>query len=77
MRIKNRIANAAHAFHFLKGGYRYIQHTEIRNYLTNLLNEGICLEPYLQTSRGETFANRITTTDDDARLDFKANGFLQ
>ena len=47
--------------------------------LANLLNE-VCddieVEPCLQTLQGETFANRTTTIDDDARLDITANGFF-
>ena len=45
----------------------------------NLLNE-VCddveVEPCLQTLQGEIFANRTTTTDDDARLDIKYNGLF-
>ena len=45
---------------------------------SNLLN-GVCVdvevEPCFQSLQGETFANRTTTIDDEARLDIKANGF--
>ena len=47
--------------------------------LANLLND-VCddveVEPCLQSLQGETFANRTTTVDDDARLDIKANCFF-
>ena len=48
-------------------------------YFTNLLNEvfnDVEIELCFQILQGETFANRSTTTDDDARLDIKAIGFL-
>ena len=49
-------------------------------FLPNLLNE-VCddveIEPCLQTLQGEAFANRTTTTDDEARLDIRANGLWE
>ena len=35
------------------------------------------LEPKLQPLEGESFDKKNTTTDDDARLDFKANGLWE
>ena len=71
--------NVAHALHCPKGGYTHIRHNDIRDSFANLLNE-VCddveVEPCLQSLQGETFANRTTTIDDDARLDIKANGFF-
>ena len=32
------------------------------------------IEPHLQSLQGESFDNRTTTTEDEARLDIKANG---
>ena len=32
-------------------------------------------KPCIQTLQGENFKNRSTTTDDDAKLNIKANGF--
>ena len=68
--------NVAHALHCPKG-YTNIRHNDIRDSFANLLNE-VCdcveVEPCLQCLQGETFANRTTTFDDDARLDIKANG---
>ena len=53
--------------------------TDICDSFANLLNE-VCddveVEPCLPSLQGETFANRTTTIDDDARLDIKANGFF-
>ena len=70
---------AAHAFHCPKAGYTHIRHNDIRDSIANLLNE-VCddveVEPCLQSLQVETFANRTTTIDDDARLDIKANGFF-
>ena len=71
--------NVAHTLHCPKGGYTHIRHNDIRDSFANLLNE-VCddveVEPCLQSLQGETFANRTTTIDDDARLDIKANGFF-
>ena len=57
-----------------KGGYTHNRHNDTRVSFVNLLIE-VCddveVEPCLQTLQGETFANRSTTTDDDARLDIK------
>ena len=35
------------------------------------------LEPILQPLHGETFANKSTTTEEEARLDIKANGLWE
>ena len=63
----------------VQGGYTHIRHNDIRDSFANLLNE-VCddfeVEPCLQSLEGETFANRTTTIDDDARLDIKANSFF-
>ena len=71
--------NVAHALHCSKGGYTHIRHDDIGDFFPNLLNE-VCddveVDACLQTMQGETFANRNTTTDDNARLDIKANGFF-
>ena len=71
--------NVAHALLCPKGGYTHIGHNDIRDSFANLLNE-VCddveVEPCLHSLQGETFANRTTTIDDDARLDIKANGFF-
>ena len=71
--------NVAHALHWPKGGYTHIRHNEVRGSFANLLND-VCddfeVEPFLQSLRGEIFANRTTTIDDDARLNIKANGFF-
>ena len=43
--------------------------------------EGVChdveIGPHLQPLQGETFALKSTTTEDDARLDIKANGLRE
>ena len=71
--------NVAHALHCPKGGYTHIRHNDIRDSFANLLNE-VCddveVEPCLQSLQGETFGNRTTTINDDARLDIQANGFF-
>ena len=55
----------------------HIRHNEIRDTFANLMNE-VChdveIEPKLQPLQGESFVNNSTTTEDEARLDIKANG---
>ena len=69
--------NLTHALHCAKGGYTHIRHNEIRDTFANLMNE-VChdveIEPKLQPLQGESFVNNSTTTEDEARLDIKANG---
>ena len=52
-------------------------HNEIRDTFATLLDE-VChdvqIEPKLQLLHGETFASNTTTTEEQARLDIKANG---
>ena len=66
-----------HSLHCPKGGYTQLRHNEIRDTLATLLDE-VChdveIEPKLQSLEGESFHNKTTTTEDDARLDIKANG---
>ena len=68
--------NLTHALHCAKGGYTHIRHNEIRDTFANLMNE-VChdveIEPKLQPLQGESFVNNSTTTEDEARLDIKAN----
>ena len=53
-----------------------MRHNEIRDTFSNLKKD-VCfdvrLEPKLQPLEGESFDNK-TTTEDEARLDIKANG---
>ena len=57
-----------------------MRHNELRDSFANLLSD-VChdveIEPHLQPLQGETFALKSTTTDDDARLDIKANGLWE
>ena len=50
---------------------------EIRDTFATLLDE-VChdveIEPKLQSLEGESFHNKTTATEDDARIDIKANG---
>ena len=52
----------------------------IRDTFAELMNE-VChdveIEPHLQSLQGESFDHRTTTTDDEARLDTKANGLRE
>ena len=67
----------SHALHCAKAGYTHLRHNEIRDTFAKLMDE-VChdveLEPKLQPLEGETFDNKTTTTEDEARLDIKANG---
>ena len=66
-----------HALHGAKGGYTHLRHNEIRDVIANLIDDvchGVKIEPKLQSLDGEIFPSNSTTTDDDARLDVKANG---
>ena len=66
-----------HSLHCPKEGYTHLRHKEIRDIYTILLDEeshDVELEPKLQSLEGENFHNETTTTEDDARLDIKANG---
>ena len=66
-----------HALHCAKGGYTHLRHNEIRDVFANLMDD-VChdvqIDPKLQSLDGEIFSSNSTTTDDDARLDIKANG---
>ena len=66
-----------HALHCAKSGHTYLRHNEIRDVFANLMDD-VChdaqIEPTLQCHDREIFSSNSTTTDDDARLDIKANG---
>ena len=66
-----------HTLHCPKGGYTHLRHNEVRDTFATLLDK-VChdveREPKLQSLEGESFHNKTTTTEDDARLDVKANG---
>ena len=68
--------NLKHELHYAKGGYTHIRHNEIRETFAKLMNE-VChdveIEPKLEPLQGESFVNNSTTTEDEARLDIKAN----
>ena len=66
-----------HALHCAQGGHTHLQHNEIGDVFAILMDD-VChdvqIEPKLQLLDGENFSINSTTTDDDARLDIKANG---
>ena len=70
----------SHALHFPKGSYTHMRHDAIRDNFAELMNE-VCydveIEPHLQSLQGESFDHRTTTTEDEARLDIKANGLWE
>ena len=57
--------------------FTHMRHIEIRDTFANLKSE-VCfdveIEPKLQSLQGESFVNSSIKTDEDARLDVKANG---
>ena len=70
----------SHALHCAKGGYNHLRHNGIRDTFAALLGD-VCndveIEPKIQPLEGETFDNKSTTsTEDEARLDIKANGLF-
>ena len=54
-----------------------MRHNEIRDTFASVMKE-VCfdveIEPKLQPLEGESFVHKTTTTEDEARLDIKANG---
>ena len=68
-----------HALNCMRGGYRTIQHNEVRDVLANVLKEAgfkaVETEPQLHSLTGETFELKSANKDDDARSDIKCNGF--
>ena len=65
------------AINCASGGYTHRVHNEVRDVFENLMDD-VCrdvqIEPKLQSLDGKNFSSNSTTTDDDARLDIKANG---
>ena len=64
-----------HALHFT-----HLRHDDIRDSFENMLNE-VCndveIEPHLQQLQGETFDNKRTSTEDNARIDIRANSLWE
>ena len=67
-----------HAMCCHKGGFPTLRHNEIRDMSANLLREvcpNTCTEPGLQPLNSETFQLRTANTDNEARVDIRAEGF--
>jgi hypothetical protein len=68
-----------HALDCMRGGYRTIQHNEVRDVLASVIKEAgfkaVETEPQLQPLSGETFERKSAITDDEARSDIKCTGF--
>ena len=66
-----------YALHCGKGKYTHLRHNKIRDVFASLMDD-VChdvqIEPKFQSLDGEIILSYSTTTDDDARLDIKANG---
>ena len=69
--------NLSHSLQCNKGGYTQMRHNEFRDTFAFVMKE-VCydveIEPKLQPLEGESFVHKTTTTEDEARLDVKANG---
>ena len=66
-----------HSLHCHKSGYTHLRHNEFCDTFATLVDE-VChdveVEPKLHPLKGESSHNKTNTTEDDARLDIKANG---
>ena len=66
-----------YSLHCPKGGYTHLRNNKIRDTFATLLDE-VChdveIDPKIQSLESENFHNKTTTTEDDARLNIKANG---
>ena len=63
--------------HCAKGGYTHMRHDEIRDTFGIIMSEvsyDAKIGPKLQSLQAESFVNKSTTFDEDARLDVKAIG---
>ena len=71
--------NVQHALDCMIGGYRMIQHNEVRDLLAKSLREAgmtaVETEPCLQPLSGERFELKSANKDDNARSDLKCVGF--
>ena len=68
-----------HSLDCLLGGYRTIQHNEVRDVLAQAMREAghtaVEVEPALLPLTGEAFHYRSANKEDDARSDIKVSGF--
>ena len=68
-----------HSLDCLIGGYRTLQHNEVRDLVADCLKEarfaGVETEPTLQMIAGESFKLKSANKEDDARSDVKCVGF--
>jgi hypothetical protein len=70
--------SVSHALGCSKGALPSIRHNKIRDLTAKLMTEvcpNVATEPVLQTLNGESFVHRTANTQDDARLDIKAQDF--
>ena len=67
----------SHSLQCNKGEYTQMRHNKIRDTFASVMKEvcyDVAIEPKLQPLEGESFVHKTTTTEDEARLDMKANG---
>jgi hypothetical protein len=68
-----------HALDCMIGGYRTIQHNEVRDVMAKMMKEAgytaVEVEPALQPLHGEHFERKSANTQADARSDIKCTGF--
>ena len=71
---------SVHAMVCHMGGFPTIRHNEVRDITASLLTEvcsNVATETHLQPLSGEAFRLASVNTDDGARLDIRARGFLR
>ena len=70
----------SHALHCAKGASTLRRHDAIRDTFAKIMDD-VCydveMEPHLQPLQGESFDFKTTTTEDQDRLDIRANGLWE
>ena len=70
--------SADHALSCPTGGLPTIRHNELRDFTAKVMTEvchDVCIEPHLQPLSGEVLTLSTATTEDEACLDIRAQGF--
>ena len=70
----------AHSLQCGKGGYPLMRHDEIHDTFAKIMKD-VCfdveVEPKLQKLKRQSFEHKSTCTEDEARLDIRANGLWE
>ena len=76
--ICGRAFSVDHALSFPTGGLPTVRHNELRDFTAKVMTEvchDVCLEPSLQPLTGEALTFATATSEDEACLDIRAQGF--